>query len=1082
MMATAIQDTNVVFIVSGRRFDCALSILSRQWPECQWTLLAQQAVRQSSSSSSSSLSTVAAASSAAAPVKEVTVKYDRDSDMFAILYDFLQTSDLHIPKSDSERALLYRNALFYGIVPAVERLHPLAIVRTNVTMPTIVTPPTQHVDDMPKVSGDSSSVAATTVAASSTTEDILGLDDENDEPRFLEIKISYCPCGRMKPCPCGQDPSYKTFMKYAYCPCGRKYPCPCGAQINQSENATTVTPPSRWVRDQVADMQLITKGDKRSGFEFSVPKEMYQSYPPTAQDAALRRADTEMLAAETAARTAVMQADLDAIQRWAKTHVHVFSPLDSTSTKSNSVMCPVQDVTRTDVYPFLHAPIQSQSTMASYETDVKTWKTRFQALTFDMLGDLSDLPVIVAGGAVLSCMMQWPNETRDKRCWTAVHGDSILRDYANKPHAKKQMETIFRNTQVALVQLQKKDRKTRRFSTKTGDQLSSSSSSSPSASAPSIASSSSMSDILRLIRNSIATMTVHGTAAELTSKPRRSVSPVTIRKLQETKVKALEKQVRELRRLMSPSTSTSTSSSSAAAATSTSGVAATDVESSVKHDKKTKKTSADPIALDPIMEETIERVLWMHGLAVHAEDRDRAKDSSRILRWHTSFMYNRPEFMSVIPLKTDVVNVSSSASSSSQIMNQESGEEDDNDDQEEEEVDASPAENDGEYAEPGRRRPRTRSSSRTRRAPPTYRERQLERARRRQEISSVLMKSLETAEKEQAKEKVVKIETKSLVGLSAWRSTDIDLFLVTQDPVEATRAILAIYTRLRLALPRGDVNITCIRSQNAVTFVMPHPFRSVQIILRLYESASQVLLGFDIDCCAVAFDAKHDQLLISDRAMRAIVNRYNLVDRSRMSTTYEYRLAKYARRGFAVALPGLDPVAHFKAIADMYGRKTCPANWRPLGLTLLLGFMSSKCRPCEHFVLSEWTRAWQLTRVPQSDYADMFDAVPTNARQGRYHAIRDAVVALDNIHQCCFTNVTCAKPPTRRTYPHLVTSHTVDTIPRVVTFRSVRHAHQQDRRDVVFTGAFQPLDGDFYLDSVVTDAPHTSGQAIGVTV
>jgi hypothetical protein len=42
------------------------------------------------------------------------------------------------------------------------------------------------------------------------------------------------------------------------------------------------------------------------------------------------------------------------------------------------------------------------------------------------------------------------------------------------------------------------------------------------------------------------------------------------------------------------------------------------------------------------------------------------------------------------------------------------------------------------------------------------------------------------------------------------------------------------------------------------------------------------------------------------RARRAINKAYNLVDLSRRSLTYEVRLHKYAKRGFAVAVPGFD--------------------------------------------------------------------------------------------------------------------------------------------------------------------------------
>jgi len=63
-------------------------------------------------------------------------------------------------------------------------------------------------------------------------------------------------------------------------------------------------------------------------------------------------------------------------------------------------------------------------------------------------------------------------------------------------------------------------------------------------------------------------------------------------------------------------------------------------------------------------------------------------------------------------------------------------------------------------------------------------------------------------------------------------------------------------------------------------------------------------MGFDIDSCAVGFDGV--RVYAHPRAARALKYQFNLVDMSRRSPTYEQRLFKYSRRGFCVAVPGLD--------------------------------------------------------------------------------------------------------------------------------------------------------------------------------
>lgn len=83
------------------------------------------------------------------------------------------------------------------------------------------------------------------------------------------------------------------------------------------------------------------------------------------------------------------------------------------------------------------------------------------------------------------------------------------------------------------------------------------------------------------------------------------------------------------------------------------------------------------------------------------------------------------------------------------------------------------------------------------------------------------------------------------------------------------------------------------------------------------RSISEILIGFDIDCCCVAYDGSkvyaipRSRRAISTHCMYMIATLIlisllgNLVDLSRRSFTYEDRLLKYARRGFKIAIPGM---------------------------------------------------------------------------------------------------------------------------------------------------------------------------------
>ena len=74
----------------------------------------------------------------------------------------------------------------------------------------------------------------------------------------------------------------------------------------------------------------------------------------------------------------------------------------------------------------------------------------------------------------------------------------------------------------------------------------------------------------------------------------------------------------------------------------------------------------------------------------------------------------------------------------------------------------------------------------------------------------------------------------------------------------------------------------------------------MQVVLKLFASAADVLSSFDVDCCAFCYDGA--AVRCTHRAMRAAATKVNLVDVDRRSKTYESRLLKYGRRGFAIGL------------------------------------------------------------------------------------------------------------------------------------------------------------------------------------
>ena len=83
-----------------------------------------------------------------------------------------------------------------------------------------------------------------------------------------------------------------------------------------------------------------------------------------------------------------------------------------------------------------------------------------------------------------------------------------------------------------------------------------------------------------------------------------------------------------------------------------------------------------------------------------------------------------------------------------------------------------------------------------------------------------------------------------------------------------------------------------------------NPLQKIQIILRLYSSKSEILLGFDMGSCAVGYDGNN--ILFTELGKFSYEYLVIVVDPSRRSTTYEKRLIKYHQRGFHIVLPNLD--------------------------------------------------------------------------------------------------------------------------------------------------------------------------------
>ncbi|KAJ5078547.1 ankyrin repeat ph and sec7 domain containing protein secg-related [Anaeramoeba ignava] len=187
----------------------------------------------------------------------------------------------------------------------------------------------------------------------------------------------------------------------------------------------------------------------------------------------------------------------------------------------------------------------------------------------------------------------------------------------------------------------------------------------------------------------------------------------------------------------------------------------------------------------------------------------------------------------------------------------------------------------------------------------------------------------------------------------AYSNSDVDIFLYgINDPEEANEKLKEIFKTISETIPFKAI---AFRSRHAVTIVSQYPYRHIQIILRLYKSISEILMGFDVDSCSCGFDG--EKVWMTPRCHNSLIHRYNTIDMTRRSPTYETRLAKYGSRGFSVLVPFLD---RSKIDISLYERRIDRVH----GLAKLL-LLEQLQTSRQHTIFKEFSRLRRLR--PPSD-------------------------------------------------------------------------------------------------------------------
>lgn len=131
--------------------------------------------------------------------------------------------------------------------------------------------------------------------------------------------------------------------------------------------------------------------------------------------------------------------------------------------------------------------------------------------------------------------------------------------------------------------------------------------------------------------------------------------------------------------------------------------------------------------------------------------------------------------------------------------------------------------------------------------------------------------------------------------------SDIDLFFYGMSSKQEANELVR---RLFRALAEDNERWVIMRCQGVIN--IHDDSTKIQIVLRLYDTPAEILIGFDVDCCACCFTG--DDVKITKRCHSALVSGLNVLNPLHAwpkKASYELRLGKYAARGFAVYVPGL---------------------------------------------------------------------------------------------------------------------------------------------------------------------------------
>lgn len=158
---------------------------------------------------------------------------------------------------------------------------------------------------------------------------------------------------------------------------------------------------------------------------------------------------------------------------------------------------------------------------------------------------------------------------------------------------------------------------------------------------------------------------------------------------------------------------------------------------------------------------------------------------------------------------------------------------------------------------------------------------------------------------------------------------------------------------------KNYVNFTIVLGNR---FDIDSIFVNIQLILRVYNTLSEIIHGFDLGSSAVGYDGEN--VYFTTLSKFAYEFGENIADPSRRSTTYGKRIEKYTRYGFPIILPHLD-IEQIKR--DLKEQKDDVKKEKVIEISLPENFEIQSCRE-QTLVCSGYYTHKQISLTTDTDY------------------------------------------------------------------------------------------------------------------